>query len=123
MEGSRTCSLLVQKDGSRAGSLPVPKEEKGDRGFGSNRSFGAGAESGTQRAFGSFRCAGRDAKITEGKLVPVSEVRSLLDYLATLPEPEPTVHRIRIWAHPLWAGLLVLLPGLFWTARKMIGAL
>ncbi len=62
------------------------------------------------------------AKITDGKLVPVSEVRSLLDYLAALPEPEPTVHRTRIWAHPLWAGLLILLLGLFWVARKMTGA-
>jgi hypothetical protein len=63
------------------------------------------------------------AKITDGKLVPVSEVRSLLDYLAVLPEPEPTVHRTRIWAHPLWAGLLILLLGLFWIARKMTGAI
>ena len=63
------------------------------------------------------------AKITDGKLVPVSEVRSLLDYLAALPEPEPTVHRTRIWAHPLWAGLLILLLGLFWIARKMTGAI
>ena len=62
------------------------------------------------------------AKITDGKLVSVSEVRSLLDYLAALPEPEPTVHRTRIWAHPLWAGLLILLLGLFWIARKMTGA-
>ena len=62
------------------------------------------------------------AKITDGKLVPVSGVRSLLDYLAALPEPEPTVHRTRIWAHPLWAGLLILLLGLFWIARKMTGA-
>lgn len=62
------------------------------------------------------------AKITNGKLVSVSEVRSLLDYLAALPEPEPTVHRTRIWAHPLWAGLLILLLGLFWIARKMTGA-
>ena len=62
------------------------------------------------------------AKITDGKLVPVSEVGSLLDYLAALPEPEPTVHRTRIWAHPLWAGLLILLLGLFWIARKMTGA-
>ena len=61
------------------------------------------------------------AKITDGKLVPISEVPSLLDYLAALPEPEPTVHRTRIWAHPLWAGLLVLLLGLFWIARKMTG--
>ena len=62
------------------------------------------------------------AQITNGKLVPISEVRSLLDYLAALPEPEPTVHRTRIWAHPLWAGLLILLLGLFWIARKMTGA-
>ena len=63
------------------------------------------------------------AKITDGKLVSVSEVRSLLDHLAALPEPEPTVHRTRIWAHPLWAGLLILLLGVFWIARKMTGAI
>ena len=63
------------------------------------------------------------AKITNGKLVPISEVRSLLDDLAALPEPEPTVHRTRIWAHPLWAGLLILLLGVFWIARKMTGAI
>ena len=62
------------------------------------------------------------AKITEGKLVAVSEVPSLLEYLAALPEPAPTVHRTRIWAHPLWAGILVFLLGVFWVARKMTGA-
>ena len=62
------------------------------------------------------------AKITEGELVPVSEVHSLLDSLAILPEPEPIVHRIRIWSHPLWAGFLILLLGLFWIGRKMTGA-
>ena len=61
------------------------------------------------------------AKITKGKLVSVSEVQSLLNSLATLPEPEPIVHRIRIWSHPLWAGLLILLLGLFWIGRKMAG--
>ena len=61
------------------------------------------------------------AKITDGKLVPVSEVPSLLEYLAALPEPEPTIHRTRLWAHPIWAGILVLLLGAFWVARKMAG--
>ena len=60
-------------------------------------------------------------KITEGKLVPVSEVPSLLEHLAALPEPAPTVHRTRIWAHPIWAGILVFLMGVFWVARKMNG--
>ena len=63
------------------------------------------------------------AKITDGKLVSISEVSSLSDDLAALPVPEPTVHRTRIWAHPLWAGLLVLLLGLFWIARKMTGSI
>ena len=63
------------------------------------------------------------AKITEGKLVPVSEVSSLLEHLAALPEPAPTVHRTRIWAHPIWAGILVFLLGAFWVARKMNGAI
>ena len=62
------------------------------------------------------------AKITEGKLVPISEVPSLLEYLAALPEPAPTVHRTRIWAHPIWAGFLIFLLGVFWVARKMTGA-
>ena len=62
------------------------------------------------------------AKITEGKLVPVSDVPSLLEHLAALPEPAPTVHRTRIWAHPIWAGILVFLLGAFWVARKMNGA-
>ena len=62
------------------------------------------------------------AKITEGKLVPVSEVPSLLAHLAALPEPAPTVHRTRLWAHPIWAGILVFLMGAFWVARKMNGS-
>ena len=70
-----------------------------------------------------FEVLAEIAKITGGQLVPVSDVRSLLEHLAALPEPEPTVHRTRIWAHPLWAGLLLLLLGLFWVARKMTGAI
>jgi uncharacterized membrane protein len=62
------------------------------------------------------------AQVTGGKMVPVSQVRTLLDHLATLPEPEPVVHRTRIWAHPVWGGMLVLLLGVFWTGRKIMGA-
>ncbi len=61
------------------------------------------------------------AAITQGKLVLVAEVSSLLDQLATLPEPEPTVHRTRIWSHPIWGAVLVVLMGVFWVGRKMNG--
>lgn len=63
------------------------------------------------------------ANITDGKLVTISEVTSLLDHLAALPEPEPITQRTRIWAHPLWGGLLILLLGFFWVARKMAGTI
>lgn len=62
------------------------------------------------------------ATVSEGKLVPVSDVRSLLEHLAKLPEPEPTIHRIRIWSHPLWGAVVIVLLGVFWTGRKMVGA-
>jgi hypothetical protein len=62
------------------------------------------------------------AAITQGKLVPVSEVSTLLDHLATLPEPEPTIHRTRIWSHPVWGGILIVLMGAFWVGRKMNGS-
>ncbi|MDE0485175.1 MAG: hypothetical protein OXI67_21580 [Candidatus Poribacteria bacterium] len=63
------------------------------------------------------------SKITSGKLVPIAEVGTLLDHLAALPEPEPIVKRTRIWSHPLWGGLIILLLGLFWVARKMAGTI
>ncbi len=63
------------------------------------------------------------AKITNGKLVPIAEVGTLLDHLAALPEPDPIVKRTRIWSHPLWGGLIILLLGLFWVARKMAGTI
>ena len=61
------------------------------------------------------------AAITQGKFVTMSEVGSLMDQLATLPEPEPTVHRTRIWSHPVWGAVLIVLMGLFWVGRKMNG--
>lgn len=60
--------------------------------------------------------------MTNGRLVPVSDVQSLLDDLAVLPDPEPTMHRTRIWSHPAWCAALIVLMGVFWTGRKIIGA-
>ncbi len=61
------------------------------------------------------------AKITDGKLVSIADVGTLLGHLAALPEPKPIIQRTRIWSHPLWGGLIILLLGLFWVARKMAG--
>ena len=49
------------------------------------------------------------------------DVSGVLTEIAGLPQSEPMIRRLRIWCHPLWAALIVLLLGLFWTGRKMAG--
>lgn len=61
------------------------------------------------------------SRVSKGTLVDLSTLDRLLDHLAALPEPDPTVHRTRIWAHPAWAGMLILLLSVFWVGRKIIG--
>lgn len=61
------------------------------------------------------------ARITRGKMASVHDVSEILDVVAKLPEPDPVVHRVQLWSHPLWGGLIVLLLGVFWTGRKLIG--
>ena len=110
----------------------VPKEPGNYRLIASSSETGASVETDLsvqglnreqQGRLARFDVLDEIAKITEGQLVPISEVPSLLEHLAALPEPAPTVHRTRIWAHPIWAGILVFLLGAFWVARKMNGAI
>ena len=61
------------------------------------------------------------ATISRGEVVKAGNMEQLLDQIAALPEPEPEVRRLRIWCHPIWAGFLVLLLGLFWSGRKLVG--
>jgi hypothetical protein len=61
------------------------------------------------------------SEISRGSLTEVADIEALVTKLAALPEPELTTRRFRIWSHPLWGGLLVLLLGSFWSARKLAG--
>lgn len=61
------------------------------------------------------------SSISGGRFVPFANVQGLLDELARLPEPDPAVHRTRVWAHPVWGVFIILLMGAFWTGRKLIG--
>jgi hypothetical protein len=63
------------------------------------------------------------ATLTGGKLLQSDRLQSLLDEVARLPQPAPTVRRMRIWCHPAWAGLLLVLMASFWTARKLTGTI
>ncbi len=61
------------------------------------------------------------ADITRGQMVDSDQIDEILNAIADLPEPEPRIRRIRLWANPFWGGLIVLLLGLFWSGRKLIG--
>ena len=61
------------------------------------------------------------AQVTRGQLTTVSEIQNLVDHIAAMPEPEPVIRRFRLWSHPAWGGLIVLLLGGFWTGRKLAG--
>ena len=61
------------------------------------------------------------AAITRGKMVSADQMKDLMDAIKEMPEPEPQIKRIRLWAHPVWAGTMILLLGLFWVGRKLVG--
>jgi hypothetical protein len=61
------------------------------------------------------------AQVTRGELTTVSEIQKLVDRIAAMPEPEPLNRPFRLWSHPAWAAMIVVLLGVFWTGRKLAG--
>jgi hypothetical protein len=61
------------------------------------------------------------ARVAHGKMLARGKVNELLQSLARLPDPPPSVRRVQIWSHPVLAGLVVLLLGAFWVGRKAVG--
>jgi uncharacterized membrane protein len=61
------------------------------------------------------------AQVTKGRLVPPTEIASIIESLAKLPEPPPSVRRLQLWCHPVVAMSIVGLLGLFWVLRKQQG--
>ena len=61
------------------------------------------------------------AQVTRGKVVRPDEIAGLVEALAALPDPPPSVRRLQLWSHPLVAAALVTLLGLFWIGRKRQG--
>ncbi len=61
------------------------------------------------------------ARVTRGEVIEVDRLEKVLTSLAALPEPTPSIRRLQLWAHPAAAGLLVVLLGVFWVLRKVIG--
>lgn len=61
------------------------------------------------------------AKKTRGKIVSTDQLDRLFEEIESLPEPEPRIRTVRIWASPIWGGLIIGLLGVFWVGRKLNG--
>ena len=61
------------------------------------------------------------AAITGGKYGGVKDLEAMIREIGVMPEAEPMEKRFRLWCHPLWGGLVILLLGLHWVSRKLIG--
>lgn len=61
------------------------------------------------------------ARVTHGKMLAPGKMDQLMQSLASLPDPAPSVRRVQIWSHPILAGLVIFLLGAFWVGRKAVG--
>jgi len=61
------------------------------------------------------------ARVTRGQSVDPGKVEEIVQKLANLPLPPPSIRRLQLWSHPLVAGLVVVLLGAFWVGRKVVG--
>ena len=61
------------------------------------------------------------ALLTGGKFIESISPDQVVAAVSSLPEEKPIERRLQIWAHPIWAGLLVLLLAIFWIGRKVAG--
>ena len=61
------------------------------------------------------------ARVSRGKVIEPDKLEEVVRSLADLPDPPPSVRRVQLWCHPVVAAAIVVLLGVFWVGRKVIG--
>lgn len=61
------------------------------------------------------------ASVSRGASGGMADLERLVKEISLLPEPKPMEQRLRLWADPRWAGFILLLLVVYWTARKLAG--
>jgi hypothetical protein len=61
------------------------------------------------------------AAMTGGASGGIEAWDDLLRRIDLLPEAEAIEVRFRLWCHPAWGGLILILLAIYWTARKAAG--
>jgi hypothetical protein len=61
------------------------------------------------------------ARVSRGKVIEPDKLDEAIRSLADLPDPAPAIRRVQLWCHPVVAAGIVVLLGVFWVGRKVIG--
>jgi hypothetical protein len=61
------------------------------------------------------------ARVTKGKMLAPDKLDQIIQSLAALPDPQPSVRRVQLWSHPVLIAIVVGLLGVFWVGRKVVG--
>jgi len=61
------------------------------------------------------------ARVTRGTVVEPGKLGDIVEKLAALPEPDPSVRRLQLWSHGGVAAVMIGLMGAFWVGRKAVG--
>jgi hypothetical protein len=61
------------------------------------------------------------ALLTGGKFIDSVSPDKVLAAVSALPEEKMIERHLQIWAHPVWAGVLITLLAVFWIGRKAAG--
>jgi hypothetical protein len=61
------------------------------------------------------------ARVTHGKMLSPGKLDQLVQSLASLPDPPSSIRRLQLWSHPALMGFVVLVLGIFWVGRKIVG--
>ncbi len=61
------------------------------------------------------------SRVTRGKSLTPDKLDEVVQSLANLPDPPPSIRRVQLWSHPGLAAGLITLMGVFWVGRKLIG--
>ncbi len=61
------------------------------------------------------------ARVSGGRLLDLDDSQSIAAAVAGMPQPPTKMRRVQLWSHPAVALFLLLLLGIFWVGRKMVG--
>ncbi len=61
------------------------------------------------------------SRVSRGKVLQNGEIEEIVRAIEELPTPQPKIRRLQLWSHPLVAATLIVLLGVFWTMRKVVG--